>query len=276
MLLNFTKMQGLGNDFIVIDAVSHPVKITAGQIRFLSDRHFGVGCDQVLIIEPAHDSSMDFFYRIFNADGGEVEQCGNGARCFVRYVHDKGLTCKTDITVGTISGNIHPRIEADGQISVDMGVPRFIPQEIPFVAEKESSSYSLEVAGEKFDVGVVSVGNPHVVLQVEDIEHVPVTSLGPVIESHARFPRRVNVGFMQVVDRSHIRLRVYERGVGETLACGSGACAATVIGRRQGLLDDSVSVELPGGSLLVQWSGGEETVRMTGPASHVFEGKIEL
>ncbi len=276
MLLNFTKMQGLGNDFIVIDAVSHPVKITAGQIRFLSDRHFGVGCDQVLIIEPAHDSSMDFFYRIFNADGGEVEQCGNGARCFVRYVHDKGLTCKTDITVGTISGNIHPRIEADGQISVDMGVPRFIPQEIPFVAEKESSSYSLEVAGEKFDVGVVSVGNPHVVLQVEDIEHVPVASLGPVIESHARFPRRVNVGFMQVVDRSHIRLRVYERGVGETLACGSGACAATVIGRRQGLLDDSVSVELPGGSLLVQWSGGEETVRMTGPAFHVFEGKIEL
>jgi diaminopimelate epimerase len=276
MLLNFTKMQGLGNDFIVVDAVSHPVKLTAAQIRFLSDRHFGVGCDQVLIIEPAHDSSMDFFYRIFNADGGEVEQCGNGARCFVRYVHDKGLTCKTEITVGTVSGNIHPRIEADGRISVDMGVPRFVPQDVPFVAEKESNSYSLEVAGEKYDVGVVSVGNPHVVIQVEDAEHAPVARLGPVIESHARFPRRVNVGFMQVVDRSHIRLRVYERGVGETLACGSGACAATVIGRRQGLLDDSVSVELPGGSLLVQWSGGEETVRMTGPASQVFEGKIEL
>jgi diaminopimelate epimerase len=276
MLLNFTKMQGLGNDFIVIDAVSHPVTLTAGQIRFLSDRHFGVGCDQLLIIEPAHDNSMDFFYRIFNADGGEVEQCGNGARCFVRYVHDKGLTHKTDIIVGTISGNIHPRIEADGRISVDMGVPRFVPQDIPFVAEKESSSYSLEVVGEKFDVGVVSVGNPHVVIQVEDVEHAPVGSLGPVMESHARFPRRVNVGFMQVVDRNHIRLRVYERGVGETLACGSGACAATVIGARQGLLDDNVSVELPGGSLLVHWSGGEETVRMTGPASHVFEGKIEL
>jgi len=276
MLIKFTKMQGLGNDFIVIDAVSHPVTLTLDQIRFLADRHFGVGCDQVLLIEPAQDRSMDFFYRIYNADGGEVEQCGNGARCFVRYVHDKGLTSKKEIVVGTISGKIHPRIEADGRISVGMGVPRFKPAEVPFVAEEESGSYLIDVDGEKLDVGVVSVGNPHVVVRVDDVANAPVTTLGRVLESHARFPRRVNVGFMEIVDRSHIRLRVYERGVGETLACGSGACAAMVVGKRQGLLENSVSVQLPGGSLLVQWPGGEETVRMTGPATHVFEGKIEL
>ena len=276
MLLDFTKMHGLGNDFIVIDATARPVVLTTEQIRFLSDRHFGVGCDQILVIEPARDDTMDFFYRIFNADGSEVEQCGNGARCFVRYVHERGLTSKKEISVGTIGGNIRPRIEADGLISVDMGVPRFDPVEAPFVAEEESISYVLDVDGEKFDVGVVSVGNPHVVMRVDDVKKAPVARLGPIIESHARFPRRVNVGFMEVVDKRHIRLRVYERGVGETLACGSGACAAMVVGHRQGLLDGSVSVELPGGSLQVQWSGGQETVRMTGPATHVFEGKIEL
>jgi len=276
MLLNFTKMHGLGNDFIVIDAVSHPVTLTSDQIRFLSDRHFGVGCDQVLVIEPARDDTMDFFYRIFNADGSEVEQCGNGARCFVRYVHERGLTSKKEISIGTISGNIRPRIEADGQISVDMGTPRFNPKDVPFIADEESISYLLDVDGKKFDIGVVSVGNPHVVLQVDDVAHAPVTELGSLIERHARFPRRVNVGFMEIVDRGHIRLRVYERGAGETLACGSGACAAMVVGYRQGMLDDKVSVELPGGSLLVRWPGGQEPVWMTGPATHVFEGKIEL
>lgn len=276
MILDFTKMHGLGNDFIVIDATTDPVTLTTEQIRFLSDRHFGVGCDQVLVIEPARDDTMDFFYRIFNADGGEVEQCGNGARCFVRYVHENGLTSKKEITVGTIGGNIHPRIEADGQISVDMGVPRFSPADVPFVADEESISYTLDVDGKEFDVGVVSIGNPHVVMRVDDVKNAPVAGLGPIIASHARFPRRVNVGFMEIVDSGHIRLRVYERGVGETLACGSGACAAMVIGHRQGLLDNKVSVELPGGSLLVQWSGGQETVRMTGPATHVFKGKIEL
>jgi len=276
MILDFTKMHGLGNDFIVIDATTDPVTLTTEQIRFLSDRHFGVGCDQVLVIEPARDDTMDFFYRIFNADGGEVEQCGNGARCFVRYVHENGLTSKKEITVGTIGGNIHPRIEADGQISVDMGVPRFSPADVPFVADEESISYTLDVDSKEFDVGVVSIGNPHVVMRVDDVKNAPVAGLGPIIASHARFPRRVNVGFMEIVDSGHIRLRVYERGVGETLACGSGACAAMVIGHRQGLLDNKVSVELPGGSLLVQWSGGQETVRMTGPATHVFKGKIEL
>lgn len=269
-------MHGLGNDFIVIDAISHPVALTTEQIRFLSDRHFGVGCDQILVIEPPKDNTMDFFYRIYNADGSEVEQCGNGARCFVSFVHERGLTSKKEILIGTISGIIRPRIEADGEISVDMGVPRFNPDDVPFVADKELLSYTLDVTGKQFDVGVVSVGNPHVVLRVDDVKNAPVTELGRIIESHARFPRRVNVGFMEIVNRERIRLRVYERGVGETLACGSGACAAMVVGHRQGLLDNSVSVELPGGSLLVQWSGGEETVRMTGPATHVFEGKIEL
>jgi len=266
----------LGNDFIMIDAVSHPVALTAEQIRFLSDRHFGVGCDQVLVIEPPRDNTMDFFYRIYNADGSEVEQCGNGARCFVDFVRRRGLTSKNEISVGTIGGIIHPHIEADGQISVNMGTPRFKPDEVLFIAEKESISYSLDVEGKQFDIGVVSVGNPHVVMQVDDVKSAPVKELGHIIESHARFPRRVNVGFMGVVDRGHIRLRVYERGVGETLACGSGACAAMVVGHRQGLLDDRVSVELPGGNLVVKWSGGEEMVWMTGPATHVFEGKIEL
>jgi diaminopimelate epimerase len=276
MQVNFTKMHGLGNDFIVIDAISQSISLTVDQVQFLADRHFGVGCDQLLMIEPALDSSMDFFYRIYNADGSEVEQCGNGARCFVRYVHDKGLTTKKEIVVGTISGKISPRIEADGQISVDMGVPRFNPADVPFDADVESSSYFIDVDGGKLDAGVVAVGNPHVVIRVDDVANAPVTTLGRVLESHARFPRRVNVGFMEIVDRSHIRLRVYERGVGETLACGSGACAAMVVGKRQGLLDNSVSVQLPGGCLLIQWPGGEETVRMTGPATHVFEGKIEL
>ena len=276
MLLDFSKMHGLGNDFIVIDAVTRPVALTADQICFLSDRHFGVGCDQVLVVEPARDRSMDFFYRIYNADGSEVEQCGNGARCFVRFVHERGLTSKKEISVGTVSGIIRPRIEADGLISVDMGVPRFRPADVPFIADAEAISYSLDFNGKKFDVGVVSMGNPHAVLRVDDVASAPVAELGPLIEGHDRFPKRVNAGFMEVVDRRHVRLRVYERGVGETLACGSGACAAMVVGCRQGLLDDRVSIELPGGSLLVQWAGGGAAVWMTGPATHVFEGKIEI
>ena len=276
MLLDFSKMHGLGNDFIVIDAVTRPVALSADQIRFLSDRRLGVGCDQVLVVEPARDRSMDFFYRIYNADGSEVEQCGNGARCFVRFVHERGLTSKKEISVGTVSGIIRPRIEADGLISVDMGVPRFRPADVPFIADAEAISYSLDFNGKKFDVGVVSMGNPHAVLRVDDVASAPVAELGPLIERHDRFPKKVNAGFMEVVDRRHVRLRVYERGVGETLACGSGACAAMVVGCRQGLLDDRVSIELPGGSLLVQWAGGGAAVWMTGPATHVFEGKIEI
>jgi len=276
MLLDFSKMHGLGNDFIVIDAVTRPVALSADQIRFLSDRRLGVGCDQVLVVEPARDRSMDFFYRIYNADGSEVEQCGNGARCFVRFVHERGLTSKKEISVGTASGIIRPRIEADGLISVDMGVPRFRPADVPFIADAEAISYSLDFNGKKFDVGVVSMGNPHAVLRVDDVASAPVAELGPLIERHDRFPKKVNAGFMEVVDRRHVRLRVYERGVGETLACGSGACAAMVVGCRQGLLDDRVSIELPGGSLLVQWAGGGAAVWMTGPATHVFEGKIEI
>ena len=276
MLLDFSKMHGLGNDFIVIDAVTRPVALSADQIRFLSDRRLGVGCDQVLVVEPARDRSMDFFYRIYNADGSEVEQCGNGARCFVRFVHERGLTSKKEISVGTVSGIIRPRIEADGLISVDMGVPRFRPADVPFIADAEAISYSLDFNGKKFDVGVVSMGNPHAVLRVDDVASAPVAELGPLIERHDRFPKKVNAGFMEVVDRRHVRLRVYERGAGETLACGSGACAAMVVGCRQGLLDDRVSIELPGGSLLVQWAGGGAAVWMTGPATHVFEGKIEI
>ena len=276
MELTFTKMHGLGNDFVVIDATSQPINLTMEQIRLLADRRLGVGCDQVLLVEPPAQAEVDFTYRIFNADGSEVEQCGNGARCFAHYVRDKGLTRKDQIPVATAAGVITLYVEADGQITVDMGVPIFEPAEIPFAADARAEVYSLEVEATQLELSAVSLGNPHAVMRVEDVDKAPVSSLGPRIESHARFPRRVNVGFMQVVDRQHIRLRVYERGVGETLACGSGACAAVVVGRQRGWLDDKVTVSLPGGNLKIQWPGENQPVMMTGPAASVFEGRIRL
>lgn len=276
MLLKFTKMHGLGNDFVVLDAVSQSVAVTPEQVRFIADRHFGVGCDQLLLVEPARSAGVDFSYRIYNADGGEVEQCGNGARCFMRFVRDAGLTDKKELVVETRCGIIRPRMDADGQVTVDMGVPRTRPEDVPFIAEREALSYPLTVDGQTLEIGVVSMGNPHAVLRVDNVDNAPVALLGPKIEAHTRFPQRVNAGFMQVVDRTHIRLRVYERGAGETLACGSGACAAVVSGRLQGWLDDTVKVEVPGGRLMISWQGSGGEVRMTGPATRVFEGQLEL
>ena len=276
MEISFTKMQGLGNDFVVIDATSQPIELTTEQVRYLADRRFGVGCDQVLLVEPPRQAGVDFTYRIFNADGGEVEQCGNGARCFARYVRDHGLTRKKDIAVATHAGLICLHVEADGQITVDMGIPQFEPEVIPFEAEARAETYPLQLASTEVDVSVLSMGNPHAVLRVEEVENAPVDSLGPEIEAHPRFPRRVNVGFMQIVDRQHIKLRVYERGAGETLACGTGACAAVVVGRQRGWLDDKVTVSLPGGNLKIQWSGEGQVVMMTGPAVSVFEGRVRL
>jgi len=276
MQLSFTKMHGLGNDFVVLDATQNPIELTTEQIRFIADRHFGVGCDQLLMVESPRNSATDFYYRIFNADGGEVEQCGNGARCFARFVRDKGLTDKDVIDVGTMNGNIRLFIEEDEQVRVNMGSPIFNPADIPFQADSEADRYTIEVDDENHDIGAVSMGNPHAVLLVEDVSTAPVELLGPQIESHPRFPQRVNVGFMKVKDPGHIDLRVFERGSGETLACGTGACAAMVVGRRQGLLDEQVRISLPGGDLVVSWRGDNEPVWMTGPAIPVFDGAIEV
>ncbi len=276
MTIRFTKMQGLGNDFVVIDAISQSIELDIDQLRFIADRRFGIGCDQILLVEAPQQPEVDFNYRIFNADGSEVEQCGNGARCFARFVHDKGLSTKTQIPVATASGIIHLWMENDGQVTVNMGAPVFEPARIPFLAEAEADSYALDVAGEQLDISVVSIGNPHAVLRVEDVDAAPVDQLGAQIESHSRFPQRVNAGFMQVLDRDEIRLRVFERGSGETLACGTGACAAVVAGRQRGWLDDMVSVSLPGGLLQIDWQGEGQPVLMTGPAVSVFEGEINL
>ena len=276
MELNFTKMHGLGNDFVVIDATREPVELTPEQIRFIADRHFGVGCDQLLLVAPPPSADLDFTYRIFNADGGEVEQCGNGARCFAVFVREKGLTDKDVIRVATAGGPIELKVEPDGQVTVDMGAPRFEPEAIPFVAEERADVYSLTVDGQTVEASVLSMGNPHAVLRVDDVEGAPVSELGPKLEYHHRFPNRANIGFMQVVDRSHIRLRVWERGSGETLACGTGACAAVVAGRQRGWLDDKVTVRLPGGELHIAWAGEGQPVMMTGPAVSVFEGRMTL
>jgi diaminopimelate epimerase len=279
MNLKFTKMHGLGNDFVVIDAINQRVSLVDEQIRTLADRRFGVGCDQVLVVEAPRSKSVDFTYRIYNADGSEVEQCGNGARCFAVFVRDKGLTDKARIRVETRSGIIELQVQADGQVTVDMGIPRFEPAALPFEPQlpaDQAGRYPLSINGETINVGVVSMGNPHAVVQVDNVDTAPVHQFGPLIESHPAFPNRVNAGFMQVMDTSHIRLRVYERGAGETLACGTGACAAVVVGRQQGLLDDKVIVSLPGGELQVQWVGEGGTVMMTGPATRVFEGEIQL
>ena len=276
MLIRFTKMHGLGNDFVVIDAIHQQIDLSPDHVRFLSNRRFGVGCDQVLLVEEAASDEALFRYRIFNADGNEVEQCGNGARCFARFVIDEGLTDLKVIPVETHGGLITLRVQPDGQISVDMGVPRLEPEEIPFLAEEKCIAYDVEVLGQHYQLGVVSMGNPHAVLQVDNVQTAPVAELGPAIEGHARFPSRVNAGFMQVMDARRIRLRVYERGAGETLACGTGACAAVVSGRLQGLLENEVTVELPGGELVISWPGFDQPVIMTGPATYVFKGQIAL
>ncbi len=276
MRLPFTKMHGAGNDFVVFDGVSRSIVLSAQQIRRLADRRFGIGCDQVLLVEPPISPGADFRYRIFNADGGEVEQCGNGARCFARFVHDRGLTTKTEIAVDTLGGRIFPRLERDGMVTVNMGVPRFEPAAIPFDAERQAIVYDLEVGDQHVSISALSMGNPHAVQIVADVDRAPVATQGPLIERHPRFPRGVNAGFMQILDRRQIRLRVYERGAGETLACGSGACAAVVAGRLQNRLDEAVTVRVPGGALRVSWAGAGEPVWLAGPAATVYEGTIEL
>lgn len=276
MMLNFTKMHGLGNDFVVIDAINQSVALTPEQVRALADRHFGIGCDQLLLVEAATAAAADFRYRIFNADGGEVSQCGNGARCFMQFVHERGLTDKTSVNVETDNGMLQLVREADGQITVNMGTPRFEPSDIPFNAPARATHYTLDAGGSALEIGALSLGNPHAVLRVDNIDTAPVAELGPLIERHDRFPDRVNAGFMQIVDDTTIRLRVYERGAGETLACGSGACAAVVAGRLWGQLNDTVKVVLTGGELVISWAGEGTPVMMTGPATTVFQGQIDL
>jgi diaminopimelate epimerase len=274
--LAFTKMQGAGNDFVVLDGVSRRLALTPAQLRRLADRHFGVGCDQILLVEPPRAAGTDFRYRIFNADGGEVEQCGNGARCFVRFVRARGLTDKSEIRVETAAGVITPRLEADGEVTVNMGAPVFEAKRVPFLTDSDTLVQPLQVGGATIEISAVSMGNPHAVQVVADVDAAPVAAQGPLIERHARFPERVNAGYMQVQNRSSIRLRVYERGAGETLACGSGACAAVAAGIRRGLLDACVRVATRGGDLTIRWEGGDNPVWMTGPAVTVFEGEIEI
>ncbi len=276
MKLRFTKMHGLGNDFVVIDATRAPVELTPTRVRAIADRHFGVGCDQLLVVEPATRPEVDFRYRIFNADGGEVEQCGNGARCFVRYVHEKGLTDKREIRVETRSGLIAPSLREDGLVTVEMGVPELAPARIPFLSDSDAVVQPLAVGEVTVAITAVSMGNPHAVQVVADVDSAPVAVQGALIECHERFPARVNAGFMQVIDAHHVRLRVFERGAGETLACGTGACAAVVAGILRGLLESPVRVDTRGGALEISWAGPGTAVLMTGPAVTVFEGEMAL
>ncbi|RXZ36509.1 diaminopimelate epimerase [Oxalobacteraceae bacterium CAVE-383] len=283
MKIKFTKMHGAGNDFVVIDAISQAIDFTHAQWKQIADRRFGVGADQMLVVEATRLPNVDFRYRIYNADGGEVEQCGNGARAFARFVNEKGLSDKRAIRVETLAGVIEPMLEADGGVTVDMGAPILQPSLVPFdanglsaTAQGEDTLWPLEINGRTLRFSVLSMGNPHAVQIVADAEQAPVATDGPVIEHHPRFPKRVNAGFMQIVDRNNIRLRVYERGAGETLACGTGACAAAVAGIRQGLLDSPVTVQTRGGVLVIAWNGENQAVKMTGPAVTVFEGEIEI
>ena len=276
MRLEFTKMHGLGNDFLMLDLVTQRVRLDEALIRRLSDRHFGVGFDQLLVVEPPHQPDVDFRYRIFNADGSEVSQCGNGARCFARFVRDRRLTRKDTLRVETASGIITLQIDSQGWVTVDMGPPRLEPSAIPFVADNAALDYRIEVDGELYQIAAVSMGNPHAVLRVDDVDSAPVATLGPRLESHPRFPERVNVGFMQVLSRQEIKLRVYERGAGETLACGTGACAAAVAAMRWGLVDRDIKVHLPGGSLRIRWSHDNASVLMTGPTARVFDGTLRV
>ena len=283
MKLKFTKMHGAGNDFIVIDAVNQQVELSPAQWARLADRRFGIGADQILVVERPLDADVDFRYRIFNNDGGEVEQCGNGSRAFVRFVVDKGLTQARSIRVQTMSGIISPRLEDDGRVTVDMGAPRLVPADVPFdetglagMAQGDDTLWPLPVGDETVFVSVVSMGNPHAVQVVDDVDAAPVEETGPLIERHVRFPKRVNAGYLQVVDRHHIRLRVFERGAGETLACGTGACAAVVAGIRRGLLDSPVRVSARGGELSIAWAGPDQPVYLSGPAVSVFDGEVEI
>ncbi len=274
MHFHFSKMHGLGNDFMVVDCITQNIFFSPDLIRRLADRHTGVGFDQLLVVEAPYDPESDFHYRIFNADGSEVEQCGNGARCFARFVRMKGLTNKYTIAVSTKKGKMVLNVEEDDEITVNMGKPEFEPSKIPFRAKQAEKTYIMRVGEQTLFCGAVSMGNPHVVTVVDNVDTAEVEKLGPLLESHERFPERVNAGFMQIVNRSEIRLRVYERGAGETQACGSGACAAVAIGISQGLLDDTVDVHLPGGSLVIQWQGPGKPLFMTGPATHVFDGQF--
>ena len=274
--MQFSKMHGLGNDFMVVDAVTQNVFFSPELIRRLADRHLGVGFDQLLVVEPPYDPELDFHYRIFNADGSEVAQCGNGARCFARFVVDKRLTVKKRIRVETKGGIIELNLRPDGQVMVDMGAPRLAPAQIPFQADSEAVSYTVEVDGQPHALAAVSMGNPHAVLRVDNIDKAPVHELGPKLEHHPRFPQRVNVGFLQILDRQRARLRVWERGAGETQACGTGACAAAVAAIRQGWMDSPVQLELPGGKLSIEWAGPGQPVMMTGPAVRVYEGQVRL
>jgi diaminopimelate epimerase len=274
--MKFTKMHGLGNDFIVIDAINQRLALTPKKIRLMAERHTGIGFDQLLVVEKPSQPNMDFKYRIFNADGSEVGQCGNGARCFAKFVRDKKLSDKQDIHVETKSGHLILHIDEHELITVNMGIPRHLPQEIPLIAQQEARFYTVNINGIEKAFGAVSMGNPHAVLQVNDIKTAPLDTIGMQLESHHIFPERANIGFMQVMNRKTIKLRVYERGTGETLACGSGACAAVVIGIEQNLLDNLVRVELAGGDLTIEWGGRGNPVQMTGPAVSVFEGYINL
>ncbi|WP_373975618.1 diaminopimelate epimerase [Chitinibacter sp. SCUT-21] len=276
MKLQFSKMHGLGNDFMVIDGVRQTVNLSSEQIGLLSHRNFGIGFDQLLLVEKSSTPGIDFRYRIFNCDGSEVEQCGNGSRCFARFVYEQGLTDKTEIAVETAKGVIYPKLEADGNVTVNMGVPRFAPDEIPFQAPNEAIVDPLIVDGDVLQISVVSMGNPHAVQVVESVQTAAVSQQGPLIEAHPRFPNKVNAGFMQIINRNEIALRVYERGAGETLACGTGACAAVVAGIRRGLLDETVLVHTRGGDLTISWTGAGQAVMMTGPAVTVFAGSIDI
>ena len=279
MKLKFTKMHGAGNDFVVIDAISQHIDFTPAQWAHIGDRRFGIGADQMLVIEKSTTAGIDFRYRIFNADGGEVEQCGNGSRAFVKFVIDKGLTAKRRIRVETMSGVIEPAMLDDGRITVDMGAPVLDAACVPFDAaglQAQDDVWPLDIHGKTVQVSAISMGNPHAVQLVDDVDAAPVALDGPLIENHARFPKRVNAGFMQIVDRQHVRLRVFERGAGETLACGTGACAAVVAGMRRGLLDSPVSVQMRGGELSIAWAGVGKPVMLTGPAVTVFEGEIDI
>ncbi len=276
MRLKFSKMHGLGNDFMVIDAITQHCQLSSGKIRLLADRHLGIGFDQLLLVETPQDPDVDFHYRIFNADGYEVEHCGNGIRCLGRFVHLQRLTGKRHIIVSTKDGRAEVQLLNDQQVQVNMGLPILNPASIPFLAAHQQTTYTLEVDGQNYELAVVSMGNPHGVLLVNQVDSAPVATLGPKLEYHRYFPQRANIGFMQVLDRHHIRLRVFERSVGETRACGTGACAAVVAGQLQGLLAPQVTVRLPDGNLHIQWQGGDANLTMTGPASHVFDGQIRL
>lgn len=276
MRIDFAKMHGLGNDFVVVDATTRPFEPTAEQIRMLSDRSTGIGFDQLLVVEPPSHSGVEFDYRIYNADGSEVEHCGNGARCFAVFVSERGLTSSERVPVHTSGGTIVLQRLSDGQVSVDMGTPDFTPSSLPFARELQSARYTLDIDDRRVEFGAVSVGNPHIVLPVDDVARAPVGSLGPLLERHADFPNRVNVGFMQLHSRTRVSLRVWERGVGETRACGTGACAAMLVARVNDWVASSIEVDLPGGRLQIQWPGGDSPVVMTGPASFVFDGSVEL